>query len=171
MNPFKTLGRFGLDTFLLLLFAAAGLSMVAPDIGKSGGLIHLDLYSNYGVSVVFLLYGLTLSWDRLRAGMLNWRLHLVVLSGTFVIYPALVWGATAASGSLLGSDLKLGFCFGRVVSENDPMLLEKGQALEARFGRKALVDLALVVALARFSPTVKRALGHSRTCAEAKVTV
>jgi hypothetical protein len=69
------------------------------------------------------------------------------------------------------ADLKLGFCFGRVVSENDPMLLEKGAALEARFGRKALVDLSLVVALARFYPTVKRALGHSRTCAEAKVSV
>lgn len=71
----------------------------------------------------------------------------------------------------LPADLKLGFCFGRVVSENDPMLLEKGAALEARFGRKALVDLALVIALARFYPTVKRALGHSRTCAEARVSV
>src|SRR3954469_4767842 len=71
----------------------------------------------------------------------------------------------------LPTDLKLGFCFGRVVSENDPMLLEKGAALEARFGRKALVDLALVIALARFYPTVKRALGHSRTCAEARVSV
>jgi alkylhydroperoxidase/carboxymuconolactone decarboxylase family protein YurZ len=71
----------------------------------------------------------------------------------------------------LPTDLKLGFCFGRVVAENDPMLLEKGAALEARFGRKALVDLALVVALARFYPTVKRALGYSRTCAEAKVSV
>ena len=71
----------------------------------------------------------------------------------------------------LPTDLKLGFCFGRVVSQNDPMLLEKGAALEARFGRKALVDLSLVIALARFYPTVKRALGHSRSCAEAKVTV
>lgn len=68
-------------------------------------------------------------------------------------------------------DLKLGFCFGRVVSQNDPMLLEKGAALEAKFGRKALVDLALVIAMARFYPTVKRALGHSRTCAEARVSV
>jgi hypothetical protein len=71
----------------------------------------------------------------------------------------------------LPTDLKLGFCFGRVVSENDPMLLEKGAALEAKFGRKALVDLSLVIAMARFYPTVKRALGHSRTCAEAKVSV
>jgi hypothetical protein len=73
--------------------------------------------------------------------------------------------------SEMPTDLKLGFCFGRVVSENDPMLLEKGAALEARFGRKALVDLSLVIAMARFYPTVKRALGHSRTCAEAKVSV
>ena len=84
---------------------------------------------------------------------------------------AMVKAALEHRYSDLPTDLKLGFCFGRVVSENDPMLLEKGQALEARFGRKALVDLALVVALARFYPTVKRALGHSRTCAEAKVTV
>jgi len=84
---------------------------------------------------------------------------------------AMVKAALDHRYSDLPTDLKLGFCFGRVVSENDPMLLEKGQALEARFGRKALVDLAMVIALARFYPTVKRALGHSRTCAEAKVSI
>ncbi len=84
---------------------------------------------------------------------------------------AMVKAALEHRYSDLPTDLKLGVCFGRVVSENDPMLLEKGAALEARFGRKALVDLALVVALARFYPTVKRALGHSRSCAEAKVSV
>ena len=71
----------------------------------------------------------------------------------------------------LPPDLKLGFCFGRVVSENDPMLLEKGAAVEARFGRKALVDLAMAVALARFYPTVKRALGHSRSCAAITIEI
>jgi len=71
----------------------------------------------------------------------------------------------------LPPDLKLGFCFGRVVSENDPMLLEKGAAVEARFGRKALVDLAMAVALARFYPTVKRALGHSRSCSAVTIEI
>jgi AhpD family alkylhydroperoxidase len=71
----------------------------------------------------------------------------------------------------LPPDLKLGFCFGRVVSENDPMLLEKGAAVEARFGRKALVDLAMAVALARFYPTVKRALGHSRSCSVSAIEI
>jgi alkylhydroperoxidase/carboxymuconolactone decarboxylase family protein YurZ len=71
----------------------------------------------------------------------------------------------------LPPDLKLGFCFGRVVSENDPMLLEKGAAIEARFGRKALVDLAMAVAMARFYPTVKRALGHSRSCSATAIEI
>ena len=73
--------------------------------------------------------------------------------------------------SEMPADLKLGFCFGRVVSENDPMLLEKGAAVEARFGRKALVDLAMAVALARFYPTVKRALGHSRSCSAIAIEI
>jgi alkylhydroperoxidase/carboxymuconolactone decarboxylase family protein YurZ len=84
---------------------------------------------------------------------------------------AIVKAALENHLSEMPADLKLGFCFGRVVSENDPMLLEKGAALEAKFGRKALVDLSLVIAMARFYPTVKRDLGHSRTCAEAKVSV
>jgi hypothetical protein len=71
----------------------------------------------------------------------------------------------------LPPDLKLGFGFGRVVSENDPMLLEKGAAIEAKFGRKVLVDLALVVAMARFYPTVKRALGHSRSCSATAIEI
>jgi AhpD family alkylhydroperoxidase len=79
--------------------------------------------------------------------------------------------ALEGRASELPPDLKLGFGFGRVVSENDPMLLEKGAAIEAKFGRKALVDLALSVAMARFYPTVKRALGHSRSCSATAIEI
>jgi sodium/bile acid cotransporter 7 len=111
VSVLRSLGRYGLDGFLMALFAAVGLAALVPALGKSGGFIRLDLYTNYGVSVVFLLYGLTWSWDRLRLGVLNWRLHLVVLGGTFVLYPALVWGLGALAGSLLSPDLKLGFFY------------------------------------------------------------
>lgn len=104
-------GRFGLDGFLALLIALVALSMILPDIARTGGILHLDLYTTYGVSVAFLLYGLTLSWDRLRSGLLNWRLHLLVLGATFVLYPILVWGLGVAAGSLIGHDLKLGFFY------------------------------------------------------------
>ena len=107
----KLLGRYGLDGFLLALFAVVGLAWLVPDLGRSGGFLHIDFYTNYGISMVFLLYGLTLSWDRVRAGALNWRLHLVVLGATFIVYPALVWGIGAAAGSMIGSDVKLGFFY------------------------------------------------------------
>jgi sodium/bile acid cotransporter 7 len=107
----KLLGRYGLDGFLLLLFVTVALAGIFPDLGRSGGTLHIDLYTNYGISMVFLLYGLTLSWERVRAGALNWRLHLVVLCATFVVYPALVWAVGALAGSLVGDDFKLGFFY------------------------------------------------------------
>jgi len=95
----------------------------------------------------------------------------VNLSAKAEIAPDLIRAALDNRLADLPPDLKLGLCFGRVVSENDPMLLEKGAAIEARYGRKALVDLALVVALARFYPTVKRALGHSLSCSAVEIEV
>jgi hypothetical protein len=94
--------------------------------------------------------------------------NLAVKAG---VEPAIVRAALENRLTDLPPDLKLGFCFGRVVCQNDPMVLEKGAAIEARFGRKALVDLAMAVALARFYPTLKRALGHSKSCALVEVTV
>jgi sodium/bile acid cotransporter 7 len=111
MSPFKTLARFGLDAFLLGLIGAVVLAVVWPDLGRSGGLIHLDLFTNYGVAVVFLLYGLTLSAERLKAGLLNWRLHLLVQGATFLLFPLLVWGLGHLAGGRVSDELKLGFFY------------------------------------------------------------
>lgn len=104
-------GRFGLDGFLLWLISLVAVSAFSPDIARTHGILRIDLYTTYGVSVVFFLYGLTISWDRLRAGLLNWRLHLLVLAATFILYPALIWALGAAAGSLIGNNLKLGFFY------------------------------------------------------------
>jgi len=111
VRPFRLLARYGIDTFLLLLFAAVALGGLLPQLGRSGGILHIDYYTNYGISAVFLLYGLTLSWERVRAGALNWRLHLVVLAATFIVYPVLVWGVGELAGPLIGANAKLGFFY------------------------------------------------------------
>lgn len=111
MPVLKSLARFGLDGFLLCLVGAVSLSFVVPDLGRTDGLIHLDLFTQYGISVVFLLYGLGLSAERLRAGLLNWRLHLLTQAGTFLLFPLLVWGLMSLGGSLLSPALKLGFFY------------------------------------------------------------
>jgi sodium/bile acid cotransporter 7 len=111
VNPFKFLHRFGLDAFLLGLIGAVLLAVAWPQLGKTDGLLHIDLFTNYGVAVVFLLYGLTLAPDRLKAGLMNWRLHLLVQSATFLLFPALVWSLDHLAGDTISPDLKLGFFY------------------------------------------------------------
>ena len=111
MSVLRLLGRYGFDGFLLALFAVVGLAGIAPGVGRSGGLLHIDIYTNYGISAIFLLYGLTLSWERIRAGALNWRLHSLVIAATFIVYPLLVWGIGWLVGPLVGPDFKLGFFY------------------------------------------------------------
>lgn len=108
---FRFLSRIGVDAFLMGLIAMVGLAWVAPDLGRSGGLIGLDQITTYGVALVFLLYGLTLPPERLKAGMLNWRLHTLVQSSTFLLFPLLIWAAAAALAGQVHPDLLLGFFF------------------------------------------------------------
>ena len=111
MRAFAVLSRFGLDAFLLGLLAVVGLAVAWPDLGRTDGLAHVDLYTNYGVAMVFLLYGLTLSPDRLKAGLFNWRLHALIQSSTFLMFPLLVWGIGRLSGDWLSPEIKLGFFY------------------------------------------------------------
>lgn len=108
---FKLLARIGIDGFLLGLVSMVGLAWVLPDFGKSGGHLHMDAVTVYGVALVFLLYGLTLPPERMKAGLVNWRLHLLIQCSTFVLFPVLAWGAALALGGRVGPDLMLGFFF------------------------------------------------------------
>lgn len=102
------LQRYGLDGFILSLLGVTALAAVWPELCRSGGLIHLDVYATYGVAVVFLLYGLSLSPEKMRAGLLNWRLHCTVQLATFVLFPLLGAALLAVAGSWLAPALALG---------------------------------------------------------------
>ena len=53
-------------------------------------IIPLEQISNYGIAVIFFLYGLKLSPEKMRSGLSNWRLHVIVQFGTFLLFPLLV---------------------------------------------------------------------------------
>ncbi|BAE50465.1 bile acid:sodium symporter family protein [Paramagnetospirillum magneticum] len=108
---FKLLARVGIDGFLLGLIVMVGLAWLLPDFGKSGGYLAMDAITGYGVALVFLLYGLTLPPERMKAGLVNWRLHLLVQISTFGLFPVLAWGAALAFGGKIDPDLMLGFFF------------------------------------------------------------
>lgn len=61
-----------------------------PGIGGDGSSITLKSITDIGIFVIFFMYGLKLSRRELKAGLLNWKLHIAVQVSTFIIFPLLV---------------------------------------------------------------------------------
>lgn len=99
------------DGFLLAMLLAIGLAVLAPQLGASGGVLHLDTATAWGVALVFLLSGAGLAPARLRAGAANWRLHLFVQLSTFALFPLLGAVTALTLAPLLPHDLLLGFFY------------------------------------------------------------
>lgn len=73
--------------FLLALVVAVIAAFVFPEGGAKGGLINPDYVNNGGIALILFLQGLSLALDKIRSGAGNWRLHLVIQSFTFVVFP------------------------------------------------------------------------------------
>jgi len=86
----KTLSRLGIDGFLLAIIAMVLLAWLFPKPGVATEPISLEEIANYGVSVIFLFYGLRLSPEKMKAGLANWKMHVVIQLTTFVLFPLLI---------------------------------------------------------------------------------
>ncbi len=86
-----TAAKAGLDWFLLALIGMIGLAYLFPTPGKYEGAISLGTVTTYGVSLIFFFYGLKLSPEKLRAGLMNWRLHVTIHTTTFILFPILLY--------------------------------------------------------------------------------
>jgi solute carrier family 10 (sodium/bile acid cotransporter), member 7 len=99
------------DWFFVGLVLAALLAAVFPEPGASGGWMQPEIATKAGVSLLFLLHGLALSFPALRAGVLNWRLHLLVQSCTFVLFPVFGLALNAMLDAHVAAELSLGLFF------------------------------------------------------------
>lgn len=99
------------EWFLWCMVLAIALATITPDLGRSGGMLHLELLTGLGVALVFFLHGLGLAPKAIMAGVTNWRLHLYIQSATFIAYP-LLW---LVFGDLflayMPAALAFGFCY------------------------------------------------------------
>lgn len=93
------------------MVAAVLLASFAPQIGATDGPLHLGAVADFGVSLVFFLSGAGLSLHKLKAGVMNWRLHLFVQIATFVLFPILGVLGTLALRPYLPADMLVGFFF------------------------------------------------------------
>jgi solute carrier family 10 (sodium/bile acid cotransporter), member 7 len=73
--------------FLLSLILAVMVAFLFPQGGAKGGIINPDYVNNGGIALILFLQGLSLALDKIKSGAGNWRLHLVIQSFTFVIFP------------------------------------------------------------------------------------
>jgi len=107
----KIISKLKKEWFLVGMVIAIALATITPELGKSGGLIHLDKLTGIGVAIVFFLHGLGLSPAAIKAGISNWRMHIYIQLATFVAYP-LLW---VIFGDLLlaymPAALAFGFCY------------------------------------------------------------
>jgi sodium/bile acid cotransporter 7 len=87
------------------------LAWLLPAPGAKGGSLHPELLNKLGVSLIFFLHGLTLSFAALGAGARNWRLHLLVQACTFLLGPLLGVLLLASIGKNLSVDLRTGLFF------------------------------------------------------------
>jgi sodium/bile acid cotransporter 7 len=107
------LRRLHIDPFLLAIVTAAAIGTLFPVTGW--GITAADWTANAFVFALFYLFGARLSTKEALAGLKNWRLHLVILGFTFVLFPLLGQGAALLAKPWLGTTLATGVMYLAIV--------------------------------------------------------
>lgn len=77
--------------FLLGMLVAVGLARAFPALGKNGGILRPELLiGNYGVTLIFLLSGLSLQMSELKQAASSFKLNLLIQGMSFVAWPFLL---------------------------------------------------------------------------------
>jgi sodium/bile acid cotransporter 7 len=73
--------------FILALMAAVVVAFMWPEPGARGGFLHADLVNNLGIALILFLQGLSLAFEKIKSGAGNWRLHAIIQTFTFLVFP------------------------------------------------------------------------------------
>lgn len=97
------------DPFVIALLATVAVASFLPVRGAAAD--GLALAAKGVIAMLFFLHGAKLSREAVVAGITHWRLHLTVLSVTFVAFPLLGLVAGLLPESLLPKSLAMGVLF------------------------------------------------------------
>lgn len=116
MKMWQVLNKMGLDGFIISLLGVIVLAYYFPEPGVQEGLfnlpwLNLPKVANWGVALIFFFYGLKLSPQQFKAGLYHWRLHLVIQSVTFVLFPLIILLVKTLVGASWDSLLWVGTFF------------------------------------------------------------
>ena len=92
-RPAGLLGRLKPDWYIILIVGMVVLASLLPAHGAATPVF--DVATKIAIGTVFFLHGAKLSREAVIKGVTHWRLHLLVLTATFVLFPALTLGLAA----------------------------------------------------------------------------
>ena len=81
---------FSKNTFLWFLVLMVLLGKLIPYRESYNAYFNLGIFIDWGIVIIFLLYGLKLNIREVINDIKNWKLHLLVQLATFVLFPLLV---------------------------------------------------------------------------------
>jgi sodium/bile acid cotransporter 7 len=73
------------DNFTLAIFGAVVVASFLPVSGSAAS--ALKVVTNLAIALLFFMHGAKISRQAALAGLTHWRLHLVILAATFVLFP------------------------------------------------------------------------------------
>ncbi len=101
--------RFLPDPLILGLLLAVALASIVPCRGQAATVFGWLTIA--AIALLFFMHGVRLSRQAVVAGLSHWRLHLVILAATFLLFPLLGLAMSAAAPGLLPRPLWLGVLF------------------------------------------------------------
>jgi sodium/bile acid cotransporter 7 len=106
MKPSALLSRLPIDPYIAAIVGMVCLASILPAHGS--GAVVAGYVTEAAIALLFFLHGARLSPQAALAGAWHWRLHLVIIASTFLLFPALGLGAKALFPSLLTPPLWAG---------------------------------------------------------------
>ncbi|CAE6964306.1 MULTISPECIES: bile acid:sodium symporter family protein [Pseudomonas] len=97
------------DNFTLTLLAVVLAATLLPASGQVA--TAFEWITNLAIALLFFMHGAKLSRQAIVAGAGHWRLHLLVFSCTFILFPLLGLALRPALEPLLGSELFMGMLY------------------------------------------------------------
>jgi solute carrier family 10 (sodium/bile acid cotransporter), member 7 len=73
--------------FIAGLFCVLVLAFFFPEPGAKGGWLHAESLSDWGLALIMFLQGVSIPLEKARQNAGNWRLHILIQSLTFVMFP------------------------------------------------------------------------------------
>src|SRR5690606_19208656 len=103
------MNRFLPDPFIPAVLVTLLVATLWPASGDTAGIVNK--IATAAVMLLFFLHGVKLPREKLVAAVTHWRLHLLILGSTYLLFPLLGLGLTKLFPSLLPAHLWAGVLF------------------------------------------------------------